>query len=131
MSHGSSSTKLYLEVAVSPNVSSQALVYNPSRRRAEGAPFSRFFIDDPEGVGFWHTTSLNRQWRLWSSTIKIPLGLFNVLEDLTWRSHWRINFGRRVVAANTFPDQKFAAWSPPEQTSDLHDTRCFGRVVFS
>ncbi|EEP75721.1 conserved hypothetical protein [Uncinocarpus reesii 1704] len=109
---GRNSPQTYLEFEVNPNnVTYQAFVYNPSKVRAEKAPFDHFFVTNPAADGFTATTTLDRKAKTWVSEVDIPLALFNV--ERPERSTWRMNFFRTVTSPKTFPAQELGAWSPP------------------
>ncbi|KAM0550601.1 hypothetical protein ACHAPJ_008859 [Fusarium lateritium] len=120
----------YLEYEINPNnVTYQAFVYNPSKDRAEGAPFDHFFISDPAGDGFEAETKLNKRAKRWVSKASIPLGLFNVDPGKARGTKWRMNFFRTVTSPKTFPDQELGGWSSPDKAS-FHITKYFGHVLF-
>jgi hypothetical protein len=127
---GADDPQTYLEFEVNPNnVTYQAFVYNPSKVRAEGAPFDHFFVSDPAADGFSSETELDREAETWVSSVKIPLGLFNVDVGRAKGTKWRMNFFRTVVSPETFPDQGLGAWSVPNKAS-FHITKYFGNVQF-
>ncbi|KAK3181588.1 hypothetical protein K4F52_007143 [Lecanicillium sp. MT-2017a] len=127
---GTDDPQTYLEFEVSPNnVTWQAFVYNPSKVRAEGAPFDHFFITNPSTDGFSSETKLDKEAEIWESAVKIPLGLFNVDIGKAKGTEWRMNFFRTVVSPETFPDQGLGAWSPPNK-ANFHITKYLGNVKF-
>lgn len=127
---GTSDPQSYLELEVSPhNVTFQAFIYNPSKVRATGAPFDRFYVADPLVDGLTAKTTLDRDAETWVSTASVPLGLFNVDSGKATGTEWRMNFFRTVVAPETFPDQGLGAWSPTDEAS-FHKTPFFGNVKF-
>jgi hypothetical protein len=128
--HGTNDPQTYLELEVSPNnVTFQAFIYNPSKIRAPGAVFDGSYITNPIEYGLNATTILNKPKKLWISTLRVPLGLFNVDNGQAKGTNWRMNFFRTVVAPDTFPDQWLGAWSPTNQ-SNFHMTPFFGNVAF-
>ncbi|KAI5920405.1 hypothetical protein F4810DRAFT_436808 [Camillea tinctor] len=127
---GTNDPQTYLEFEVSPNnVTFQAFIYNPSRVRASGSPFDTFYITEPLVDGLTAETVLDRDNQKWTSTARIPLGLFNVDEGQAQGTEWRMNFFRTIVDPATFPDQGLGAWSPTNQ-SNFHMTPFFGSVSF-
>ncbi|KAK7747817.1 hypothetical protein SLS62_008853 [Diatrype stigma] len=127
---GTADPQSYLELEVSPrNVTFQAFIYNPSKVRAAGAPFDRFYIADPLVDGLTAETTLDEAAETWVSTASVPLGLFNVDSGEAKGTEWRMNFFRTVVAPETFPDQGLGAWSPTDEAS-FHKTPFFGNVKF-
>ncbi|EED14767.1 conserved hypothetical protein [Talaromyces stipitatus ATCC 10500] len=126
--HGTNNPTTYLEFEINPNnVTYQAIVFNPSEVRATGAPFDHFFVTDPAGDGFSASTTLDRKARTWTSTVQIPLALFDV--GVLKGSLWRMNFFRTITSPSTYPDQTLGAWSPTNQAS-FHMTPFFGNVIF-
>lgn len=126
--HGTNDPTTYLEFEVNPNnVTYQAVVFNPSKVRATGAPFDHFFVSDPATDGFSASTTLNKEAQTWTSTVQIPLALFDV--DVLKGSSWRMNFFRTITSPDTYPNQTLGAWSPTSQAS-FHMTPFFGHVVF-
>ncbi|KAF5137268.1 Extracellular protein [Metarhizium anisopliae] len=127
---GTDNPQTYFEFEVNPNnVTYQAFVYNPSKVRADGAPFDHFFVSDPPADGFSAVTKLDKPNQLWVSDVKIPLGLFNVDKGQAKGTQWRMNFFRTVVSPQTYPDQELGAWSVPNKAS-FHITPYFGYVKF-
>ncbi|KAM5349948.1 hypothetical protein ACJ41O_006453 [Fusarium nematophilum] len=127
---GTDDPQTYFEFEINPNnVTYQAFVYNPSKDRAEGAPFDHFFVSDPAADGFSATTKLNKRAKRWVSKVKIPLGIFNVDVGAAKGTKWRMNFFRTVTSPSTFPDQELGAWSSPDKAS-FHITKYFGHVKF-
>ncbi|KAM0234306.1 hypothetical protein ACHAPO_006694 [Fusarium lateritium] len=127
---GTDDPQTYLEYEINPNnVTYQAFVYNPSKIRAEGAPFDHFFISDPKGDGFAAETQLSRRAKKWVSKAQIPLGLFNVDPGCARGTKWRMNFFRTVTSPKMFPDQDLGGWSSPDKAS-FHITKFFGHVNF-
>ncbi|KAI4147860.1 MAG: hypothetical protein LQ340_005341 [Diploschistes diacapsis] len=128
--HGTNDPQTYLEFEVAPNnVTFQAFIYNPSKIRAPGAPFDTFFITEPLADGLTAATTLDKAAKLWSSAVRIPLGLFDVDDGAAKGTRWRMNFFRTVVAPATFPAQGLGAWSPTNE-SNFHMTPFFGNVAF-
>lgn len=128
--HGTKAPRTYLEFEVAPNnVTYQAFVYNPSKVRADGAPFDHFFITDPLTDGLDAETTLDKNAKTWVSSVRIPLALFNVNDGHAKGTKWRMNFFRTVVSPHTFPDQLLGAWSPADKAS-FHITPLFGHVTF-
>ncbi|KAK7416668.1 hypothetical protein QQZ08_011903 [Neonectria magnoliae] len=127
---GTNDPQTYLEFEINPNnVTYQAFVYNPSKVRAEGAPFDHFFVSDPAADGFSATTTLDKPNKRWISTAKIPLGLFNVDNGAAKGTKWRMNFFRTITSPSTYPDQVLGAWSSPDKAS-FHISKYFGSVRF-
>jgi hypothetical protein len=130
ISKGTEDPSTYLEFEIAPNnVTWQAFVYNPSKVRADGAPFDHLFLTTPIADGLTAETSLNRAKKLWVSDVLIPLALFNVDKGQAQGTDWRMNFLRTVVAPETFPDQWLGAWSPPDE-ANFHMTPFFGKLSF-
>jgi hypothetical protein len=76
--HGTNDPSTYLELEVAPNnVTYQAFIYNPSKVRAPGAPFDHGFLDGPTD-GILAKTTTDKDKKLWTSTVQVPLALFNV-----------------------------------------------------
>lgn len=126
--HGTNDPTTYLEFEVNPNnVTYQAVVFNPSKIRATDASFDHFFVTDPAADGFSASTTLDKEAQTWTSTVQIPLALFDV--DVLKGSLWRMNFFRTITSADTYPNQTLGAWSPTSQAS-FHMTPFFGHVVF-
>lgn len=127
---GSDDPQTYLEFEVNPNnVTFQAWIFNPSKERAEGAPFDNAFISNPPMDGFRADTTLNKPGQLWVSKTSIPLGLFNVDVGKAKGTRWRMNFFRTVVSPQSYPDQGLGAWSVPDKAS-FHISKYFGHVKF-
>ncbi|OAQ65356.1 carbohydrate-binding domain, family 9-like, subgroup [Pochonia chlamydosporia 170] len=127
---GTDNPKKYLEFEVNPNnITYQAFVYNPSKVRADGAPFDHFFVLDPGTDGFSAVTKLVKPKQLWVSDVKIPLGLFNIDTGRAKGTEWRMNFFRTVVSSQTYPNQDLGAWSVPNK-AEFHITSYFGKVKF-
>ncbi|KAK8069215.1 hypothetical protein PG994_005831 [Apiospora phragmitis] len=127
---GDKDPQTYLEFEVNPNnVTFQAFIYNPTKVRADGAPFETFFINNTLEAGFTAFTMLDKDQHLWGSSVSIPLGLFNVDNGSAQGTKWRMNFFRTVVAPETFPNQTLGAWSFPDKAS-FHITPFFGHVEF-
>ncbi|KAJ6520629.1 hypothetical protein DFH09DRAFT_1194051 [Mycena vulgaris] len=92
----------YLEFEIAPNnVTFQAFIYNPSKVRADGAPFDTFFVAEPLVDGL--TAAKGTQWRM--------------------------NFFRIITAPSTFPAQFLGAWNQPNE-ANFHMTPFFGNVAF-
>lgn len=126
--HGENDPTTYLEYEINPiNVTYQAVVYNPTKVRADGAPFDHFFVNNPYVDGFRASTTANKNASTWESDVKIPLALFDV--DEVRGSKWRMNFFRTITSPSLYPNQTLGAWSPPDQAS-FHMTPFFGHVVF-
>lgn len=126
--HGTNDPSTYLEFEVSPNnVTYQAVVFNPSKVRATGAPFDHFFVTDPAADGFSATTTLDKKAKTWTSTVQIPLALFDLTEIKG--SKWRMNFFRTITSPSTYPNQTLGAWSPTS-AANFHMTPFFGHVTF-
>ncbi|KAK8044851.1 hypothetical protein PG993_004875 [Apiospora rasikravindrae] len=127
---GDKDPQTYLEFEVNPNnVTFQAFIYNPTKVRADGAPFETFYINNTLEAGFTASTLLVQNQQLWGSSVSIPLGLFNVESGTAKGTKWRMNFFRTVVAQDTFPNQTLGAWSSPNKAS-FHITPFFGHVEF-
>jgi Carbohydrate-binding family 9 len=128
--HGTNDPQTYYEFEVNPNnVTYQAVVYNPSKVRAAGAPFDHFYVTDPATDGFSAKTKLDRHAHLWTSEFTIPLGIFNVDNGTAKGTQWRMNFFRTITGPETYPNQTLGAWNPPNQ-ANFHITPYFGRVNF-
>ncbi|KAL1850125.1 hypothetical protein Daus18300_013053 [Diaporthe australafricana] len=154
--HGTNDPQTYLEFEVAPNnVTFQAFkhrakssfvrdqtpyqvldkltlgaaVYNPSKVRAAGAAFDRFYITDLAADAITASTTLDYADDLWVSNVQIPLGLFNVDNGTAQGTEWRMNFFRTVTGPSTFPNQSYGSWSPPDEVN-FHMTPFFGDVVF-
>ncbi|QKX64700.1 uncharacterized protein TRUGW13939_11876 [Talaromyces rugulosus] len=126
--HGENDPTTYIEYEISPaNVTYQAVVFNPTKVRADGAPFDHFFVTDPYTDGFTASTTTNKNTSTWESNVKIPLALFDV--DEVKGSKWRMNFFRTITSPSIYPNQTLGAWSPPDQAS-FHMSPFFGHVVF-
>ncbi|PGH18204.1 hypothetical protein AJ79_00541 [Helicocarpus griseus UAMH5409] len=127
---GKEDPQTYLEFEVNPNnVTYQAFIYNPSRVRAEGAPFDHAFISNPIADGILSNTTLDREENYWRSDVQIPLALFNTPEKNIRGSHWKMNFFRTITSPETFPEQALGAWSVPDKAS-FHITKFFRDVIF-
>ena len=127
---GTDDPQTYLELEVNPNnVTYQALVYNPSKTRADGAPFDHFFVLDPAADGFSAATELDVEGEVWTSRVSVPLGLFNIDAGKATGTEWRMNFFRTITNESLYPDQELGGWSPPDQPN-FHVTPSFGRVTF-
>ncbi|KAJ2160085.1 hypothetical protein GGF46_002543 [Coemansia sp. RSA 552] len=125
---GDDDPQTYFEYEVSPNnVTFNALIFNPSRKRAEGAPMDRAFISDPFADGFKINTALDRKRGLWTSSSSIPLALFN--GENPCGSTWRMNFFRTITSPQTFPDQKLCGWRNTGE-ANFHITPAFGTLHF-
>ncbi|EEQ30894.1 hypothetical protein McanMca71_003455 [Microsporum canis] len=128
ISSGHADPSTYLEFEVSPNnITYQAFVYNPSKNRADGAPFDHAFITNPIADGITSQTSLAQPQGKWTSEVRIPLALFNV--DSARGSRWRMNFFRTVTSKEMYPDQILGAWNSPDKAS-FHITSFFRKLVF-
>ncbi|KAJ6445820.1 carbohydrate-binding domain, family 9-like, subgroup [Purpureocillium lavendulum] len=120
----------YFEFEVNPNnVTLQTFIFNPSRRRTPGTPFDHFVVLDPFGDGIAATTRLDRPGQVWESTVRIPLGYFNLDDGDARGTTWRMNFFRTVTDPELFPNQTLGAWSPAD-VADFHVTPYFGRFTF-
>ncbi|KAK2775467.1 hypothetical protein FQN53_003129 [Emmonsiellopsis sp. PD_33] len=118
----------YLEFEVNPNnVTYQAFIYNPTKVRAEGAPFDHMFVTDPITDGLVSSTTLDREAKTWFSDVTIPLALFNV--EKPCGTQWRMNFFRTLTSPDTFPEQGLGGWGVPNKAS-FHITEFFGHVRF-
>jgi hypothetical protein len=131
ISLGRDDPSTYLEFEISPgNVTYQAMIYNPSKTREEGAAFDHLFVTEPDKDGFADVdTVTDRPAATWMSTVRIPLKLFNVDEGEVRGTAWRMNFFRTVTDEKMFPDQLLGAWSVPSKAS-FHMTPFFGHVRF-
>ncbi|KAI0008417.1 hypothetical protein F4779DRAFT_587214 [Xylariaceae sp. FL0662B] len=128
--HGRNDPQTYLEFEISPNnVTFQAFIYNPSKVRATGAPMDTMFLTEPVADGLTAETILDKEAQTWTSSVAIPLGLFNIDNGKAAGTKWRMNFFRTVVSPDTFPDQFLGAWNPTNE-SNFHMTPFFGNVVF-
>ncbi|KAL3951868.1 hypothetical protein ACCO45_013585 [Purpureocillium lilacinum] len=111
---GTDDPQTYLEFEVNPNnVTYQAFVYNPSKVRAEGAPFDHLFVSDPAADGFSATTKLDKPRKYWRSDVKIPLGLFNVDKGKARGTRWRMNFSAPSPARRRIPTRSSAPGARP------------------
>lgn len=127
---GTEDPQTYLEFEISPNnVTFQAFIYNPSKVRAKGAPMDTMFITEPIADGLTATTETDKPGETWTSSVRVPLGLFNVDSGAAKGTKWRMNFFRTVVAPDTFPDQLLGAWSPTDE-ANFHKTPFFGNLEF-
>ncbi|KAK7042258.1 hypothetical protein R3P38DRAFT_2889404 [Favolaschia claudopus] len=130
IARGTGDPKTYLEFEVAPNnVTFQAFIYNPSKVRADGAPFDTFYVAEPLVDGLTATTKLDKPKGLWTSTARIPLGFFNVDDGTAKGTDWRMNFFRIITHPATFPDQFYGAWNQPNQ-ANFHMSPYFGHVKF-
>jgi hypothetical protein len=130
LSHGTNDPQTYLEFEISPNnITFNAFIYNPSKIRTAGAPFDTMYLQDPLRDGITAATTLARAEKTWTSSVQIPLALFNVDVGQAKGTRWRMNFFRTVVDPATFPDQWLGAWSPPD-AANFHMTPFFGHVSF-
>lgn len=128
--HGTNDPQTYLEFEVAPNnVTFQAFIYNPSKVRAAGAAFDRFYITDLADDGITANTSLAYDASTWVSDIQIPLGLFNVDKGKGRGTKWRMNFFRTITGPTTFPNQTYGGWSVPDE-ANFHMTPYFGEITF-
>lgn len=105
------------------------VVYNPSKVRAAGAAFDRFYITDLAADGIEASTTLDYADEVWVSNVQIPLGLFNVDNGTAQGTEWRMNFFRTVTGPSTFPNQSYGSWSPPDEVN-FHMTPFFGDITF-
>lgn len=127
---GTNDPKTYLEFEVSPNNATfNAFIYNPSKVRDPAFPLDTFFIQTPIQDGLVAKTVLDRDAEKWTSTARIPLGLFNIDDGKAKGTEWRMNFFRTVVSPETYPNQDLGAWSPPDEAS-FHKTPFFGKIKF-
>ncbi|PIA18055.1 hypothetical protein COEREDRAFT_79999 [Coemansia reversa NRRL 1564] len=125
---GTDDPQTYFEYEVNPNnVTYNSFVYNPSRTRADGAPFDHALIADPFADGFGVDTKLDKQNHTWKSTNTIPLALFN--GENPKGSTWRMNFFRTVTSPKTYPDQQLCGWKNTN-AANFHITSAFGTVSF-
>jgi len=130
IARGTNDPKTYLEFEISPNNKTfNAFIYNPSKVRDPAFPLDTFFIQTPIQDGLVASTALDKGAKKWTSTARIPLGLFNVDEGKAEGTEWRMNFFRTVVSPKTYPDQGLGAWNPPDEAS-FHKTPFFGKVNF-
>ncbi|KXJ91592.1 hypothetical protein Micbo1qcDRAFT_163368 [Microdochium bolleyi] len=130
IARGTNDPKTYLEFEISPNNATfNAFIYNPSKVRDPAFPLDTFFIQTPVQDGLVATTALDRAAEKWTSTARIPLGLFNVDDGKAKGTEWRMNFFRTVVSPETYPAQELGAWNPPDEAS-FHKTPFFGKVKF-
>lgn len=128
--HGTDDPQTYLEFEINPNnVTYQAFVFNPTKTRADGAPFDHFFVSDPAADGFEAQTKLDKHGQKWTSTVKIPLALFNIDNGSAAGTEWRMQFLRTITSPDTYPDQELGAWSPPDE-ANFHITKYMGHAVF-
>ncbi|KAK7732494.1 hypothetical protein SLS53_008499 [Cytospora paraplurivora] len=127
---GTNDPQTYLEFEVAPNnVTFQAFIYNPSKVRAAGAAFDRFYITDLAADGIVASTTLDYDAGTWVSDVQIPLGLFNVDNGTAKHTKWRMNFFRTITGPDTFPNQTYGGWSVPDE-ANFHMTPYFGEVAF-
>ncbi|KAI3394878.1 hypothetical protein diail_2113 [Diaporthe ilicicola] len=127
---GTNDPQTYLEFEVAPNnVTFQAFIYNPSKVRAPGAAFDRFYVTGLAADGITASTTLDYADELWVSDAQIPLGLFNVDNGTARGTEWRMNFFRTVTGPSTFPNQSYGSWSPPDEVN-FHMTPFFGDITF-
>lgn len=106
-----------------------AFIYNPSKVRAAGAAFDRFYITDLYADQLTANTTLSRDDEQWVSEVQIPLGFFNVDEGEAQGTEWRMNFFRTVTSEETWPNQTYGGWSAPN-LANFHMTPFFGSVTF-
>lgn len=107
-----------------------AFIYNPSKVRAAGAAFDRFYITDLAADALAADTTVSGG--TWVSRVQIPLGLFSVDGAGGGGARgtaWRMNFFRTTTNASVFPAQGYGGWSPPNETN-FHMTPFFGHVYF-
>ncbi|KAJ7745771.1 hypothetical protein B0H16DRAFT_1321504 [Mycena metata] len=127
---GTSDPQTYLEFEIAPNnVTFQAMIYNPSKVRADGAPFDTFYVATPLVDGLTAVTTVDKPKGLWTSSALIPLGFFNVDNGQAKGTVWRMNFFRIITAPSTFPAQFYGAWSQPDE-ANFHMTPYFGHITF-
>ncbi|KAJ7149761.1 hypothetical protein C8R43DRAFT_1087128 [Mycena crocata] len=127
---GTADPQTYLEFEIAPNnVTFQAFIYNPSKVRADGAPFDTFYVAEPLVDGLTAVTTLDKPKGLWTSSARIPLGLFNVDNGQAKGTQWRMNFFRIITKPSTFPDQFYGAWNQPSE-ANFHMSPFFGNVKF-
>ncbi|KAJ7628866.1 hypothetical protein FB45DRAFT_794799 [Roridomyces roridus] len=130
---GTNDPKTYLEFEIAPNnVTFQAFIYNPSKVRAADAVFDTFYVATPIEDGLTAVTTVDKAKHLWTSSARIPLGLFNVDDGQAKGTQWRMNFFRIITAPSTFPDQFYGAWSPTPGSpgANFHQTPEFGHITF-
>ncbi|KAJ2081767.1 hypothetical protein H4R24_002092 [Coemansia sp. RSA 988] len=125
---GTDDPQTYFEYEANPNnVTFNAFIYNPSRTRANGAPFDHAYIADPFADGFAIDTKLDKRNHIWKSSNTIPLALFN--GENPKGSSWRMNFFRTVTSPKTYPDQQLCGWKNTN-AANFHITSAFGTVSF-
>lgn len=132
ISRGDADPSTYLEYEVSPNpegVTWTAFIYNPSKDRSEGFPFARFYIPEPEIVGFTVETTLDREAEMWTSRSQIPFALFNIDDGQAKGTQWRMNFLRTTYDPTKPAEQGLSAWQPMEE-ANFHITPLMGHLVF-
>ncbi|KAJ6588568.1 hypothetical protein B0H19DRAFT_1100128 [Mycena capillaripes] len=130
ISRGTGDPQRYLEFEVAPNnVTFQAFIYNPSKVRADGAPFDTFYVATPLIDGLTAKTTLDKPKGLWVSAARIPLGFFNVDNGEAKGTVWRMNFFRIITHPATFPAQFYGAWNQPDE-ANFHMSPYFGNVHF-
>ncbi|KAJ6511485.1 hypothetical protein C8R47DRAFT_736264 [Mycena vitilis] len=130
ISRGSETPQRYLEFEIAPNnVTFQAFIYNPSKVRADNAPFDTFYVAEPLVDGLTATTKLDKPKGLWTSSARIPLGFFNVDNGQAKGTVWRMNFFRIITHPATFPAQFYGAWNQPDE-ANFHMSPYFGNVHF-
>ncbi|OTB04890.1 hypothetical protein M426DRAFT_320471 [Hypoxylon sp. CI-4A] len=121
---GTEDPDTYFEYEINPNnVTFQAFIYNPSKTRADGAPFETTFLDEVLPA----ETQQDRSAETWISSAAIPLRLFNVTDAAG--TEWRMNFFRTVGSPEAGLDQLLGAWSPTNE-SNFHMTPFFGYITF-
>lgn len=127
---GTSNPSTYLEFEVAPNNQTfSAFIYNPSKLRATGAAFDRFYITDLAADELVAFTAIDTASKMWECQVEIPLKFFNVEDGCAKGTQWRMNFFRTTTSAETFPVQKYGGWSAPNETN-FHMTPFFGNVLF-
>ncbi|KAF7324827.1 Carbohydrate-binding domain, family 9-like, subgroup [Mycena kentingensis (nom. inval.)] len=115
---GTGDPQTYLEFEIAPN-----------NVRADGAQFDTLYLQDPIGDGLTGVTKTDKPAKLWTSAVRIPLGLFNVDNGKAKGTQWRMNFFRIITSPKSFPDQFYGAWNPPSE-ANFHMTPFFGNVQF-
>ncbi|KAJ7151640.1 hypothetical protein C8R46DRAFT_1122661 [Mycena filopes] len=130
IARGTADPQTYLEFEIAPNnVTFQAMIYNPSKVRAAGAPFDTFYVATPLVDGLTAVTHVDKPKGLWTSSALIPLGFFNVDNGQAKGTTWRMNFFRIITAPSTFPDQFYGAWNQPDE-ANFHMSPYFGHITF-
>lgn len=93
IARGTNDPKTYMEFEIAPNnITFNAFIYNPSKVRADDAPFDTLYIQTPIEDGITGTTTLDKEKETWVSDVSIPLGFFNVNDGEAEGTKWRMNF---------------------------------------